>query len=285
MKALFASLLLIFAVACAGTTSSNVPSAPQVQNLPATVAKLEAIRDRNPRSSEARVQLASNGYYLLARKALDESRQSDYVENLGKAYDELIEAARLAPNSPDVQTWIGIVDAYRDDLDASRRSFKNAQRFDKQSPVHDLNIAQMDIYQGKMTSARRRIKIARRKGSRGAYTELIECLAAWREGDLVDARDLFDVAYGLSPQVVQVWDEAPVSAPIESFSDFTHYCCSNHTCGPHMGDACKEMNLAVKHRSLSDETIRRELEIEMKRARELREIYKGRSDVQIDVEE
>ena len=71
---------------------------------------------------------------------------------------------------------------------------------------------------------------------------------------------------------------------IESFHDFTAYCCSNHTCGPHMGKACERMQLAVKERRLRDETLRQELVIEMERRRKLQEIYEGRRDLQIEIE-
>ena len=137
---------------------------------------------------------------------------------------------------------------------------------------------------GDLNRAQHSVERARRLGARGAFVDIVESLAAWRRGDLVEARDLFDQAYGLDPEEVNNWDEAPVDKPIESFADFTAYCCGNHTCGPHMGKACQRMQLAVKKRELRDETLRQELVIEMERRRKLREIYERRRDLQIEVE-
>ena len=223
-------------------------------------------------------------YYKLARKALDENREQDYTRYLEKSLDAVLEATRIEPESPRTHTWMGIITAYRDDLDGALASFKNARRLNGRAPVHHLNIAQIQVYRGELSRAHYSVEKARRLGARGAFVDIVEALAAWRRGDLVEARDLFEQAYALNPEEVNTWDEAPVDQPIESFKDFAAYCCANHTCGPHMGKACQRMQLAVKERELQDETLRRELVIEMERRRKLREIYEGRRDLQIEVE-
>jgi hypothetical protein len=114
--------------------------------------------------------------------------------------------------------------------------------------------------------------------------DLNGALLAWRYGDLVEARDLFESAYYFDPKIVNTWDEAPVSEPIETFEDFTSYCCSNPACGPYMEEPCRKLRLEVRHRDVRAETVRRELLIEMERRRRLDEIYRDRKDLKIEVE-
>ncbi len=249
----------------------------------AAADRLESLSARYPGNFEAHLELGV-AYYKLARKALDENREQDYTRYLERSLDAVLEATRIEPESPRTHTWMGIITAYRDDLDGALASFKNARRLNGRAPVHHLNIAQIQVYRGDLSRAHHSVEKARRLGARGAFVDIVESLAAWRRGDLVEARDLFEQAYALNPEEVNMWDEAPVDQPIESFEDFTAYCCANHTCGPHMGKACQRMQLVVKERELQDETLRRELVIEMERRRKLREIYERRRDLQIEVE-
>ncbi len=272
-------ILLGALVACAAVG----PSVRQDEDPQSAAQRLESRRARDPNDFEVRLELGV-AYYKLARKALDEGREYDYTNYLGKSMAEVLEATRIEPESPSTHTWMGIITAYTDDLDGSLASFKNARRLYPRGPVHHLNVAQIYIYMGDLNRAQHSVENARRLGARGAFVDIVESLAAWRRGDLVEARDLFDQAYGLDPEEVNNWDEAPVDEPIESFADFAAYCCGNHTCGPHMGKACQRMQLAVKERELQDETLRQELVIEMERRRKLREIYEGRRDLQIEVE-
>ena len=91
--------------------------------------------------------------------------------------------------------------------------------------------------------------------------------------------------YALDPRVVRTWNEAPVDAPIESFEDFTAFCCSHIACGPYMAGACREMDLKVAERKVQEETLRRELELGAERKRKLKEIYEKRGDLEIRIEE
>jgi Tfp pilus assembly protein PilF len=274
MRAVVQWITLLTLAACAAATLG--PSVRQArkdveQGHPeAAVAKLESLRERSPRSFDVRLELGV-AYYKLSRKALDEDRQEDYTRHLAKSLDEVLEAARIDPESPSPHTWMGIISAYQDDLESALGSFKNARKLAPRMPVHHLNIAQIYVYMGELGRARHSVEKSRRLGARGAFV-------------LVEARDLFEQAYALDPEEVNTWDEAPVDKPIESFHDFTTYCCSNHTCGPHMGKACERMQLAVKERQLRDETLRQELVIEMERRRKLQEIYEGRRDLQIEIE-
>jgi Flp pilus assembly protein TadD len=278
-------LAITGAVACAPTGPSlrKAEQAAQRGAVEDAIPELESLRKQYPRDFDVRLALGQL-YYRVGRKALDEDRQKDYLRFLGKALDEVVEAARIDPASPSPHTWMGIIAAYQDDLDGSVTSFKNALRLDRRIPVTYTNLAQVYLYQGKIAVSRNWLTKGKKLGARGAYVDLLESLMAWRQGDLVEARDLFDMAYASDPEEVNTWDEAPVDKPIESFEDFTAYCCGNHTCGPHMGNACQKMKLAVKERELLDETFREELRLEMERRRKLQEIYKGRRDLQIEVE-
>ncbi|MFQ5513628.1 MAG: tetratricopeptide repeat protein [Myxococcota bacterium] len=279
-------LALLGAIACAIGVATGVQRARRAAEegrLEEAVAELERLRADHPGSSDVRLELGV-AYYRLARRALDRDREQEYLTHLEKALDAVVEAVRLAPESPGPHTWMGIIAAYRDDLGGALRSFQNARRLDPRQPVSYANIAQIYLYQGKVSRAWHWIEKAKRHGGRGAYLDLLEALVAWRQGDLVEARDLFSQAYELDPDTVNTWDEAPVDRPIETFEDFASYCCSNHTCGPHMGSACERLRLAVRERKLREETVRRELLLEMERRRKLRQIYEGRKELKIEIE-
>ncbi len=276
-------LLAAWAAGCVGSAVRQARQDVEAGHPEAAATKLESLREQDPDDFDVRLDLGL-AYYMLARKALDEDRQEDYTRYLEKSLDEVVEAARIDPESSRPHTWMGIITAYRDDLPAALIDFKNARRLDPYIPVHHLNIAQIYVYLGELSRAHHSVEKARRLGTRDPLVDIIEALAAWRRGDLIEARDLIDQGYALNPEYFTTWDEAPIDPPIESFQDFAGYCCSNHTCGPHMGNACERMRLAVTERQVRDETVRRELVIEMERRRKLREIYEQRRDLQIEVE-
>jgi hypothetical protein len=126
---------------------------------------------------------------------------------------------------------------------------------------------------------------ARKLGGPGPYVEINEMLEAWKRGDLVDARDLFDGIYATSPESLQTWDEAPVSEPIESFDDFVAYCCANPSCGPYMRGPCERAQREVAEREVTLETLRREKQIAIEARERLREVYSGERELEIEVEE
>jgi hypothetical protein len=97
------------------------------------------------------------------------------------------------------------------------------------------------------------------------------------------AASRFRTAAKLDPTVVRVWNDAPVSKPIRTFSDLTAYCCGSPACGPYLARACGDVELEVAQRQLPEETVLRELRIEMERRRELERIYRERKDLDIKV--
>ncbi len=246
--------------------------------------KLERARDADPGSLDTRIDLA-HAYYLLAREALDEDRESDYTDYIEKAQNELLAAAEIDPESAEVHLWLGLIQAYQNDIRAALVSFRNARKLEPHVWVHTTNLAETWIYAGNIARARTLLDKARKQGASPAVIEMNEVLAAWRQGDYIEARDIFDGVYSLEPQVVRTWNMAPVDYPIESFEQFTAFCCGHIACGPYMADACEEMNLQVAQRQLEAETLRRELELSAERKRRLREIYEDRGDLQIRVEE
>jgi tetratricopeptide (TPR) repeat protein len=291
-SARLAKLVLAGALAvlsCSGV-GGGAPTLSDVQNeidgghLEAAVDKAEAARDKNPDSVPIRIMLAEANY-KLAREALEAGREGDYTHRLGRAQAELLAAAAIDPKSADVHLWLGFILAYQGDIDATFTSFKNAYRLEPNNSVHMLNFAEVSIYAGKLSSARRLLDKAKKRGGSRATIEINEMLAAWRQGDYVEARDLFDGVYAMNPDVVRTWNEAPVTDPIESFEDFTEFCCSHIACGPYMDKACKQMDLEVVRKSVMEETLRREVELAAERRRRLKEIYDEHRELKIEIED
>ncbi len=252
-------------------------------HLEQAAAKLEQRRAARPDDPEDALELGIV-YFKISRKALDEGDQEVYLENLAKAQEHVLAAIELKPDSSNPHTWMGIIAAYQGDLDRVEVNLRNAQRLAPRSPVSYTNLAEVYIYKGRISKARRNLKKARKLRAPPVIIEMNETLAAWRTGDYVEARDLFDTAYSLNPEVVQVWNEAPVSKPIHSFKDFTRFCCSHIACGPYMENACQDLNQQVRHRSVNAETKRQELVLEMERRRRLDAIYEMHRELGIEVE-
>ncbi len=248
------------------------------------VEKLEQARDADPDSVAKRLEL-TYAYYLLAREALEDGREREYTDYMEKAQDELLMAAELDPELPDVHLWMGIMLAYQGDIRAAIESFENARRLAPGIWVHTTNLAETWIYAGNVARARTLLDRARKQGAPPAVIEINEVLAAWKQGDYVEARDIFEGVYALDPRVVRRWNEAPVEDPIESFEEFTEFCCDHIACGPYMADACREMDLRVAEREVQEETLQREMELAAERRRRLREIYDERRDLEIKIEE
>jgi tetratricopeptide (TPR) repeat protein len=280
--------LLTFAlvVACAPAGPSyREAQRDLIENRPEdAAAKLEQLAQEHPNSSEIHLDLGE-AYFKIARKALDEGNDVVYLNYLAKAQGAVLRAAELDPSAPGPHTWMGIIAAYQSDLNRTLINLRNAQRLQPMSPVAYTNLAETYVYMGKISKARRNLKKARKLGSPPVYIEMIEVLAAWRTGDYTEARDLFDSALALNPEVVQVWNEAPVATPINSFEDFTRFCCSHLACGPYMENPCEDMNHEVKTRNVSAETIRQELVLEMERRRRLQGIYDSHRDLEITIED
>ena len=244
---------------------------------------LEVHRDRAPRRADVRILLA-DVYYQLARRSLDAGDQPGYTRLLALAQREILVAVELEPENAHPHTVMGIISTYQGNLDAARESFYNARRLDPLQPVAYTNIAHIMVYDGRLLPARRMLQKGRRLNAPQDEIDRIEILAAWREGDFVESRDLFAMARDV-PGFADSWDGAPLPETMQSFDDFATVCCANPTCGPNMEGACLSLALEVRTRHLEDQAILEELRLEMERKRRLREIYERRKDLEIVVEE
>jgi len=277
-------LALLACAAPGGVSQKDIDESLAAGQAEQVVGTLEAARDEDPDSAEKRVELAY-AYYLLAREALEDGRESEYAEYLEKAQNELLVAAELDPELAEVHLWMGIMLAYQGDIRAAIESFENARRLAPRVWVHTTNLAETWIYAGNVARARTLLDRARKQGAPPAVIEMNEVLAAWKSGDYVEARDLFEGVYALDPRVVRRWNEAPVDDPIESFEEFTAFCCNHLACGPYMADACRQMDLRVAEREVQQETLQREMELAIERRRRLKEIYDERRDLEIKIDE
>ena len=243
---------------------------------------LEILREDYPDDLEVRVQLA-DVYYQEARLALEAGDQAEYLRLLGAAQDELIAAVAIDPAAAAPHTWMGIVAAYRGDLDTAVESFQNASRLAPVQGVSYTNLAHVWVYKGRLSRARTLLDKGRKLRGPPDEIDRIEILAAWRGGDFIEARDVFDMALD-NPGFADSWDGAVLPKRMESFDDFANVCCANPSCGPNMGSACRLAQIEVAKRELEEETVLQELQLEMERRRKLREIYERRRDLEITIE-
>jgi tetratricopeptide (TPR) repeat protein len=261
--------LLLIAAAAAGDTDP---------------ARLERERDKRP-NDPRRHQVLGEAYYRSARLALDEKRFSDYESLLGKAMDEVLESARLDPESASPHVFMGIVAAYQGRIRSALESFANARRLEPRAWTSYTNLVETLIYKG---SPRRDIEPwvdrAERMGADPAVVELNLCLVSWRDGDMEAAERHFKRVLRLDPKVLETWNEAPVPQPIRTLPELMSYCCGSPACGPYLAKACESSQLTVARREIPAEVARRELVVEMERRRKLNEIYQRRKDLEIEVE-
>jgi tetratricopeptide (TPR) repeat protein len=291
------TLALLFALLFAVGSCSTAPSPREVERdvsegkIESAAQKLEQARDSDPDDFDTRMELG-RVYYELARKAMDEDKQAAYVEYLRKAQTEIIAAARIEPTSPEPHTWLGIITAYEGDLKGSETAFKNALRLAQQDPYHRYggtfysNLAHICVYKGDLEAARRYLDKGTKTGAPQDEIDRISVLLAWKENDMVEARDTFNSAATLSREFAETWDGAPLPKKMETFDDFAAVCCKNPTCGPHMENACKRERQTVAKRELEISTIQEQMKIERERREKLREIYQKQKglDVTIDPE-
>jgi len=248
------------------------------------LAKLEQERDKRPNDPERR-QALGEAYYREARRALDERRFDEYETYLGKAMDEVLESARLDPESASPHVFMGIVAAYQGDIGRTFRSLANARRLAPRAPTSYTNLAETLIYKGApRRDVERWLVRADKLGGDAAISELNLCLVSWRDGDLAAADRHFKRVKRMNPKVLESWNEAPVPKPLETLADLMSYCCASPACGTYLANACQQSQLEVAKREIPAEVARRELLIEMERRRKLDAIYEQRKDLEIEVE-
>ncbi|MEN8162056.1 MAG: hypothetical protein ABFS41_18445, partial [Myxococcota bacterium] len=89
------------------------------------LAELERARERRPADPDRR-QALGEAYYRHARQALDARDFETYESYLSKALDEVVESARLDPESASPHIFMGIMAAYQGDIGRTFRSLANA---------------------------------------------------------------------------------------------------------------------------------------------------------------
>jgi hypothetical protein len=224
-------------------------------------------------------------YYRSARDALDwDDDEGSYLAFLEKAVDEFVRAAALDPQSPQPLFFLAMIDIYRGDLDAAQRGLRNVRRLGF-GPIGDTNIAEGYVYAGDLVQASRWNESGRMRGAGLGPVTFNEMLMAWRGGDLAAARRSFALLRVQYPEMIRTINVAPLPTAPRSFEEFAGYCCGSPACGPYLEQACDTLSLPVKHREISNETLLRELQLEMETQRRLQEIYRQRKELEIEVED
>lgn len=278
------ALLVLALAACAPTGIDEARSALRTNDLRTARKLLEADRDRFPNSVPVRLELGEV-YYRSARDALDwDDDEGSYLAWLEKAVDELVRAAALDPKNPQPLFFLAMIDMYRGDLNAAQRGLRNVRRLGF-GPLGDTNLAESYVYSGDLVEASRWNEAGKAHGAGLGPVTFNEMLMQWREGELDAARRSFELLRVQYPEMIGTINVAPLPTMPRKFEEFAGYCCASPACGPYLEQACAALSLPVKHRELSNETLLRELQLEMETQRRLKEIYQQRKELEIEVEE
>lgn len=275
-------LLLLAVLACAPQGRGRQRTLPG--DLPSARRALEQQRDRNPRSVETRLQLGEV-YYLLARDALDRQRdEARYLKFFELSVSEFVTAAELDPRAPGPHLYLATIDLYRGDLKSCMRGLNNSKRLDP-SGVAYSNIAEAYVYDHRPERAREWNELALKRNAPYGAIQFNDMLIAWSEGDLDEARDRFARLKAYYPEMLERINMAPVPEPPRVFEDFANYCCQSPGCGPYLADQCRALALDVSESRASEETVLKELRIEMEQKRRLKKVYEQRKELDIEVGE
>jgi Flp pilus assembly protein TadD len=283
--AILGLLLALALPACAPTASVNqAMAAAEGGNLESARIELEKQRARNPGSAQVHMALGTV-YYRIARSALE--RQHDearYLAYFQQAVDELVTAAEIEPRLADAHLYLAAIDLYRGDLDGSLRGLSNARRL-RGGGNDYTNLGELYVYRGDLTEARRWTLMGLRRGAGAGAVTFNQMLIHWREGDRRAAERDFQTLWKDYPEMLSTINMARVPREPDSFEEFAGYCCGSPGCGPYMRDACGNLGLKVQDRQISEQAALKELKIEMEKTRRLREIYRQRKELQVEVED
>jgi tetratricopeptide (TPR) repeat protein len=277
-------LLLAVAAACApGGTVGRARSRADAGDLEGARAELERERERRPDSVDVRVALGE-AYYRIARDALDRERdEARYLAFLERSVAEFVRALELDPQDERPHFFLAVMDTYRGEPRQALRGLENARRL-RPTGLAYTNIAELFVYLGQLHKARRWNDLGLRKGAPYGAAIFNDMLISWREGELDEARRRFAELRESDPEMLRTINMARLPEAPRRFEDFAGYCCASPACGPYMKDACHALALDVREREISEETVLRELRIEMEKQRRLREVYRQRKDLEIEVE-
>ena len=284
MRLLTSLLLSIALLGCTATQRAMSEADKDLKEgrVDAAQEKLESVSHERPDDFELRMKLADI-HYLKARRALDSGNEEEYARELEASFEDALAAVEIDPRRAAPHLLMAVIAAYRGDMDASLAGFQNCTRLEPLQAVHYTNLAEVLIYHGRVSRARKAMTMARKLRAPGAALDNVEILAAWRRGDMVEAADAFNIALGV-PGFAETWNLAPLPEPMETFEDYQNVCCNDPVCGQGMVRQCRQAEIAVAAREKAEETLREELRIEMERRRRLREIYDRHRDLEVVIE-
>jgi tetratricopeptide (TPR) repeat protein len=223
-------------------------------------------------------------YYRIARDALDRERdEARYLAFLERSVAEFVRALELDPQDDRPHFYLAVMDTYRGEPRQALRGLNNVRRL-RPTGLAYTNIAELFVYLGQLHKARRWNDLGLRHGAPYGSALFNDMLISWKEGDLDEARRRFAELRESDPEMLRTINMARLPEAPRRFEDFAGYCCASPACGPYLKDACHALALDVREREISEETVLRELRIEMEKQRRLREVYRQRKDLEIEVE-
>ena len=278
-------LALIAALACATEMGlSSVRGHLRADRIDEAVAEIDRLAAQTPNNYEIQL-LRGEAHARAALRDLKAEQEAGYVEHLETALQSYARASSFDPRQSEPHNGIAMLMIHQQNLDGALDELRVARMLEPANPITYANLAQIYVYTGRVVRARNMIERGRKLGLHPVYAETVEMLASWRQGDLVDARDLFDMA-NQNPEEMRAFlqDDPSVPADFQTFDEMAQYCCDSPTCGPNLGDACERMELEAREREVAAETLRREREAALESQRALRQVYGGRREVEIEGE-
>jgi Flp pilus assembly protein TadD len=264
---------------------SSVERDLEAGKVDSAVREIDALAAKQPHSYRVQ-QLRGVAHGEAALRRLFAQDEAAYLQHFETAMQAYARASSFDPRQAAPHTGVALLLFYQGDMQGALEEFLVARMLDPVNPMHYANLAQMYVYMGRLSRARNMVEKGRKLGLHPVYAETVEMLASWRQGDMVDARDLFDLA-SQDPDAMRAWlqDDPSVQPDFETFDELTAYCCAASTCGPHMGDACERMHHEVKQREVAAETLRRERLAALEREKARRKAFGGRRELEIEGEQ
>lgn len=250
----------------------------QAGKVEPAIAVLEKAVRKDPESLETQLILGS-AYFRKAQHSLESENVPGYLEYVERAQGAWLRALELDPESFHVHNQLGILATYRGDLEAARKSFDLGRQLKPGTHEFYLNLAEIYVYRGEVEKAERFLRVARKLGAPTGAVELVEVLATWQRGDLVEAKDIFEGVKVIDPEAVRTWNGG---TSIDSFRDMAIHCCRLDFCGPYMEQACRRAEIPMRVKPKTDVEILTESEqLERERLGTVREVYDRRRDLGI----
>jgi Flp pilus assembly protein TadD len=278
--------VLIAALGCATELGvSSARSALRADRIDEAVREIDKVAAQTPNDYEVQL-LRGEAHARAALRHLAAQQEPEYVEHFETALASYTRASSFDPRQSEPHTGIAILFVHQGNLEGALEELRVARMLEPGNPMTYANLAQIYVYMGRVVRARSMIEQGRKLGLPPVYAETVEMLASWRQGDLVDARDLFDMA-NQDPDAMRDFLQSDPSVPADfkTFDEMAEYCCASETCGPNLGDACRHMELEARKREVAAETLRREQEAALESQRALRKVFGGQREIDIEAEE